>query len=956
MACKLDGMAPADGRILLITGVTGFLGTRLADLAMARGWTVRGLAREEWDGAPSIPLANRFLGDLPERIPAAALEGGVHAIVHCAATATTVERTARAVNVSGTERLAALAVKAGIPVFIHISSSSAAPDAPSVYGRTKFDGEVALRNAARIRHPAPLHTVILRPNLIVGPGEKGVYGQMVSMVERLPVLPMLAGGRSIVQPIHVDDLCEAILKCVERASELDGAILNLGHPVGIKLRDLLQIIAKHRLGRRKMAVSIPIWPIEAIVNVTEAVGLKLPVGKANLQGLKRIKRAETALDLEKLGIVLRPLEALGERQDRVKLPEVRPVNLILVGAGRMGLLHAATLSRLKGIRLAGLGDPVAGAAKLLHGLGIKAPHYRSLADALTKAAPEAAVIATPPPTHLPLATECSTAGLAVLVEKPLGPTAAELPAWEKLERDHAGACLRAGYVLPVTPHVRHWLGRLKAGELGEVRSFTGVSLMSFMLAPGMKAWQARKAVSGGGVLMNPGVHVLSMIHAAFGPPRDVTAESMRLFSAEVEDSFTATMGYGSFAGRIFLSWSIEGFARPEHVLTVRTSRGVLRLTGSTGVFSAGEGSTLQIAHQLDFPADYDMAPDFAGAGFAAELADLRECALARRASGRVTPGLAKAIDLERLVFRLYDAATAIPRFTAVESPAAPRQLALDTRTDVPRYLDLRDLPSGTAAAAVGRGGPWDGFEITTGQAGPWLRQTGERVHVTAPDFLVQSRLLLSGRAGTVLKQMGAGGVLAAGLAATPAILRDRGASFWAAADGLLAAGLARLPRRFRGTILLHPSLADLAITLRRHDRLDRWLTMCRMQQPVARIGFHTHLGEEAAQAVAVVSRAPGAVSLLVSPTQPAKREWIAAIRRAAGGPIEVTAEVGPGPAVIHERAALDPAPWAGMGEERADAVLIHGVADATVADAWREDLAARWAAAFPGMAVPADAW
>jgi len=948
-------MIPADGRTLLVTGVTGFLGTRLAELATARNWTVRGLAREEWDGAPAVPLANRFMGSLPEAVPAAAFEG-VHAVVHCAATATSIERTARAVNVAGTERVAALAVQAGVAAFVHISSSSAAPDALSTYGRSKFDGEVAVRNASRNRHPATMHTVILRPNLIVGPGGKGVYGSMVSMVERLPILPMLAGGRSIVQPIHVDDLCEAILRCLERAPELDGALLNLGHPVGIRLRDLLQLIARHRLGRKKLAVSVPIWPIYAVVAAAEALGLKLPVGKANLQGLKRAKRIETARDLEKLGLVLRPLEALGERADRgVSLPAVHPVSLILIGAGRMGLLHAATLSRMKGVRLAGLVDPVRGAAGLLHGLGIRAPHFRSLTDAIAKLAPEAAVVATPPPTHLAIAGACSTAGMSVLVEKPLGPSPDELPAWEKLERDHAGGGLRAGYVLPATPHVRHWLARLKAGELGEVRGFTAISLMSYMLAKGMKAWQANPAVSGGGVLMNPGVHVLSMIHAAFGIPREVSAESVRLYSARVEDSLAATLRYGGFEGRLYASWSIEGYARPEHVLTVRTSRGVLQLTGGTGVFSPADGSASQIAHQLDFPAEYDMAPDFAGAGFAAELAEVRDCAMRRRAQGRPVPGLSRAIDLERLVFRIYDSTASVDRFTPLESRGASRQLALVAPAEVPRYLDLRDLPGTRAVGAVHRGGPWDGFEITATQAGPWLRQTGERVHVTVPDFLAQSRLLLSGRAGTLVRQLGFRGCLAAGLGAVPAAVRDRGASFWAAADGLLAAGLSRLPSRFRGTILLHASLSDLAITLRRHDRLDRWLAMCRASQPVARVGFHTHLGDEAAQTVAVLAHAPRAVGLLVSPSS-TKRDWCAAIRRAAGGPVEITAEVGPAPVAVHERAALDPGSWAGAGGGRADAVLVHAVADADLAEAWREDAGVRWGAAFPGMPFPAEAW
>ena len=72
--------------------------------------------------------------------------------------------------------------------------------------------------------------------------------------------------------------------------------------------------------------------------------------------------------------------------------------------------------------------------------------------------------------------------------------------------------------------------------------------------------------------------------------------------------------------------------------------------------------------------------------------------------------------------------------------------------------------------------------------------------------------------------------------------------------------------------------------------------------------------------------------------------------------MEITAEVGPAPVAVHERAALDPGSWAGAGGGRADAVLVHAVADADLAEAWREDAGVRWGAAFPGMPFPAEAW
>src|SRR5204863_9931766 len=103
----------ADGRTLLVTGPNGFIGSRLADVAAARGYRVRTMSRSDWTGPPAVPVADRFLGSLPSRIPPEALDG-VDVVDHCAGTGATDERAARAVNVEGTARLAAAAGAAGV--------------------------------------------------------------------------------------------------------------------------------------------------------------------------------------------------------------------------------------------------------------------------------------------------------------------------------------------------------------------------------------------------------------------------------------------------------------------------------------------------------------------------------------------------------------------------------------------------------------------------------------------------------------------------------------------------------------------------------------------------------------------------------------------------------------------------------------------------------------------------
>src|SRR5205823_12011746 len=88
----------AGGRTLLVTGANGFIGSRLATLAAAPGYRVRTLTRSDWTGPPAVPVADRFLGSFPSRIPPGVLDG-VDVVAHCAGTAAPDERRAHAVNV-----------------------------------------------------------------------------------------------------------------------------------------------------------------------------------------------------------------------------------------------------------------------------------------------------------------------------------------------------------------------------------------------------------------------------------------------------------------------------------------------------------------------------------------------------------------------------------------------------------------------------------------------------------------------------------------------------------------------------------------------------------------------------------------------------------------------------------------------------------------------------------------
>lgn len=262
------------------------------------------LSRSNWISGPRVQSGLRYFGSLPDTVPNEAVLG-TDVVVHCAAWVHAGDRMANAVNVQGTIKLAGLSMHGGVDTFIFLSSQSARSDALSAYGKTKYAAEQEL-----LSMDGQMKIIILRPGLVIGPGSTGLYHRLCRMVESLPVLPLLGGGTTIIQPIHVDDLCEAIFQCDKLSSTLHKAVLSVGHPQGITLAEFVQALACARLGRCKPTLSIPIWPAWIILRLMEAARIPLTISSGNLQGLRMVRPMKTEEDMARLQVRIRPLEGM----------------------------------------------------------------------------------------------------------------------------------------------------------------------------------------------------------------------------------------------------------------------------------------------------------------------------------------------------------------------------------------------------------------------------------------------------------------------------------------------------------------------------------------------------------------------------------------------------------------------------------------------------------------------
>lgn len=277
--------------IVAVTGASGFLGRPLCAHLMARGFEVRGLVRDPAAFAREVAGVRAGRCVLPDEIDEAVLSGA-DVVLHAAwATRETDPDRARLANEDGSRRVVDAARRAGARV-VFVSSIAARPDAPSHYGRSKYAVEQVV---------AGPRDAVVRPGLVLAPSGQGLFQQLRGLAARLHVVPLFGGGRQPLQTVHVDDVCEAVARVIER--ELTGVVA-IAEPDPVDLGTFLRLMTRE-MGVGCLFVPLPLAPILAVVRTIERLGMAFPLRSESLLGMQGMQRVAVADSLTRLGMDVR---------------------------------------------------------------------------------------------------------------------------------------------------------------------------------------------------------------------------------------------------------------------------------------------------------------------------------------------------------------------------------------------------------------------------------------------------------------------------------------------------------------------------------------------------------------------------------------------------------------------------------------------------------------------------
>jgi uncharacterized protein YbjT (DUF2867 family) len=241
--------------MLLLTGATGSIGSRLLPLLLERGEEVRCLVREPrrlGGRRVDVQIALGDLGEMSDPYLVRQALRGVDTVVHLAATIRDQPpRRIEELNGLATVRLLRAAERSGVRRFVFFSALEAGAAQRTRFFRAKWLAEEAVRSS-------PLRTTVFAPSIVYDRSDPWVT--LLRRFSFLPVMPVSGGGQAEFQPIWAQD----IARCVGNALDLEAPRerYELAGPETLTYDDMSDLVSRVA-GRPRPLVHVPLPVIRA---------------------------------------------------------------------------------------------------------------------------------------------------------------------------------------------------------------------------------------------------------------------------------------------------------------------------------------------------------------------------------------------------------------------------------------------------------------------------------------------------------------------------------------------------------------------------------------------------------------------------------------------------------------------------------------------------------------------
>jgi uncharacterized protein YbjT (DUF2867 family) len=243
---------------LLVTGASGYVGSRLLPELRRRGHAVRALARD--------PSAKRFPAGIDARQGDAVSGAGLPAALEGCRTAYylihSMEGPAGGAFPEQERRsgqsFADAAAAAGVRRLVYLGGLVPAEHAASRHLASRLAVEDTLLAAAP-------EAIALRASIVIGARSRS-FRFLVRLIERLPVLALPAWRTNRTAPIDGRDVLAYLTRAADAPAELSGRAWDIAGPEIVTYEELIARIADRMLvRRRRLALNLSLTPVASVV-------------------------------------------------------------------------------------------------------------------------------------------------------------------------------------------------------------------------------------------------------------------------------------------------------------------------------------------------------------------------------------------------------------------------------------------------------------------------------------------------------------------------------------------------------------------------------------------------------------------------------------------------------------------------------------------------------------------